>query len=105
MENKRKSERFPCLVPVEGKAGGAFDHAATLDFSKEGVGFISESRIPLHKEVTIALDLGAEEGPIFVRGKVQWVKPMVGSDFFRAGVLFNNFLKGSKRELSRYFND
>ena len=103
MTNQRKSKRVACLVPVEGKAGGAFDHAATLDFSKEGVGFISEKKIPLHKKVTIALDLGLEEDPIFVRGKVQWVKPMAGSDKFRIGIFFSDFLNRSRSKLKQYF--
>lgn len=103
MVNKRKSERIACLVPVEGKLGGIFDHAATLDFSKEGVGFISERRIPLHKEMTIALDLALEEDPIFVRGKVRWIKPIAGSDKFRIGIFFENFLGGSQSRLKQYF--
>ncbi len=103
MVNKRKSERIPCLVPVEGKSGGIFDHAATFDFSREGVGFISERRIPLRKAMTIALDLGVEEDPIFVRGEVRWVKPMVDSDKFRIGISFENFLGESKFRLKQYF--
>ena len=105
MVNKRKSERIPCLVPVEGKLGGIFDHAATFDFSREGVGFISERRIPLRKEMTIALDLGVEEDPIFVRGEVRWVKPMVDSDKFRVGIFFNDFLSGSRSKLKQYFHN
>ncbi len=93
-----------CLVPVEGKKGSAFGEAATLDFSQGGLGFLSSKEIPLHKEVTIALDLAMEKDPVFVVGKVKWIKPVSDSDNFRVGLSFKNFLKGSKQELSRYFN-
>lgn len=105
MVNKRKNERVACLVPVEGKKGSAFDEAATLDFSRGGLGFISSKEIPLDKKVTIALDLGMEKDSVFVVGKVKWIRPVSDSDYFRGGVSFDNFLKGSKRELGRYLDD
>lgn len=105
MANKRKDERMECLVPVEDKKGGAFEEAAALDLSQGGLGFISSKEIPLHKEVTIALDLGMEKDPVFVVGKVKWVKPVLDSENFRVGMSFKNFLKGSKQELGRWFDE
>ncbi len=101
MPNKRKYRRFPCFVPVNGKAGSPFDTSATVDFSKYGFGFISQERIPLNKEITIEIDLGVEEDPIFVTGTVKWVRKE--HDKFRVGIFFKNVLKGSKSRLDKFF--
>lgn len=101
--NKRKSKRQECYVPVDGKTGGVFDQTQTVDISKGGLGFISRRKIPLDKEIPIELDMGDNENPIFVIGKVKWVRPLEDSDSYRVGVIFKDVLKGSKTRLQQYF--
>ena len=103
MRNKRKNLRFDCLVPVEGKAGGPFDHTKTVDFSKGGLGFVSRQKVPLNREIAIEIDLSRQGEPAFVIGKVRWVDRIVNSDDFRIGVSFENILQGSKSRLQEYF--
>ena len=103
--NKRKNERFSCLVPVIGKEGSTFDHTKTVDFSKGGIGFISQNEVPIDKEIAIELDLDEKEEPVFVIGKVKWVHPVLNSHMFRIGVYFENILKGSRTHLSKYFKE
>ena len=103
MGEKRKNKRYTCFVPVDGKEGGLFDRTKTVDISREGIGFISSQVIPLHKEIAIELDLGEEDEPVFVIGKVKWVNPLSRSSHFRVGIFFENILRGSKSRLNRYF--
>lgn len=103
MRNKRKNKRRNCSVPVEGKAGGVFHRTQTIDISNAGIGLISRKKIPLQKKITLELELSKERVPVFVVGKVEWVRPIINSRNYRVGMSFANVLKGSKSSLSQYF--
>ena len=103
MENQRKSKRVSCLVPVDGKKGSAFDQTQTFDFSKGGLGFISQHKIPINKEIPIELDFGDQQEPVFVLGQVRWVRPIADSSQFRIGVFFKDILQGSRSRLNKHF--
>jgi len=105
MSNLRKSERFACLVPVDGKDGGVFDQTQAVDFSKKGLGFVSKHRIPVHKEIPIEIDLTIDGNPVFVVGRVQWVYRILNSKNYRVGISFKDVMKGSKSRLNQYFKD
>ena len=60
MSDSRKNKRYACTVPVEGKEKSVFDHTQVIDFSKGGIGFVSQHRIPVNKEVPIEIDLTAD---------------------------------------------
>ena len=100
---KRKDWRITCLVPVDGKEGSAFDRTQTVDFSKKGLGLISRSKIPVDKEITVEINLGEDEDPVFVTAKVKWVKPIRETGRYRVGMYFKDVLKGSKSHLNTYF--
>ena len=100
--NRRKNKRVTCLVPVEGKKGGIFDHTQTVDISKTGMGFISDHKIPLNKKIAIELDLNTEN-PVLVIGKVKWVRPFNQSETFRVGLHFEDILNGSHSRLNQHF--
>ena len=103
MINQRKNERFHCLVPVEGKQGGLFDRTQTVNISKGGLGFISERKIPLHKQIAIELDLKEEGDPVLVLGKVRWVRSITQTSLYRIGLSFENFFQGSQLQLKQHF--
>lgn len=103
MSDHRRSERKACAVPVDGKRGGVFDRTQVIDFSKEGLGFVSRHRIPVNKEVPIEIEITAEGKPVFVIGRVQWVRRIMDSKNYRVGVSFKDVLQGSKSRLREYF--
>lgn len=103
MENKRKNEREQCFVPVDGKVGDLFEQVITTDISKTGMGFISQNEIPVNKEIPIEIDFEETGEPVFVIGKVKWVKPLPNSDKFRLGLNFDTVLIGSKTRLNKHF--
>ena len=104
MKDQRKNERLNCVVPVEGKEGGLFDNTKTVDFSKGGLGFLSKNEIPLNKEIAIEINLGETDDPVFVIGKVMWVRPAENeASQFRIGLSFDEVLRGSKSRLQEYF--
>jgi c-di-GMP-binding flagellar brake protein YcgR len=101
--NQRKNNRLNCLVPVEGKSGTAFDHIKTVDFSKGGLGFVSEAKIPLGKKIAIEIQLGIQEEPIHAIGEVRWVRKIQGTDMYRLGMYFKSVLPGGKNRLNEFF--
>ena len=101
--NKRKSERLRCLVPVDGKQGDVFDRTQTFDISKGGIGFISAQRIPLNKQIAMAIELAPDDVPVVVVGKVKWVRQISNSEIYRVGMSFEDVLSGSKSRLNQYF--
>ena len=102
-KNQRKNHRMECLVPVEGQEGNAFNQSRTLDFSKSGIGLFSRSEVPVGKEITIELDLQGFDDPVFVIGRVQWVREDSEEEGYRMGMQFVEVLKGSKERLKKFF--
>jgi len=105
MKNKRKTARVSCYVPVEGKEGSVFDLSQTIDISRNGIGFVSQKKIPLNKKVTIELDLDQEDLPVFVTGRVKWVRPIKNEQAYRIGLRFTDFRQDSKSRLSKFFSN
>ncbi len=103
--NHRKNERYVCVVPIDGKGGSVFDQTQTVDFSKKGLGFISKHRIPVNKEIPIEIELTVEGSPVFVIGRVLWVRRILKSQNYRIGVSFEDVLQGSKSRLNQYFKE
>ncbi len=103
-ENKRKSKRLSCAVPLDGKKGSVFESTNVVDISKGGLGFVSSHRIPLNQKIPIELDLYEDDNPVFVIGKVTWSQAIKGSSNYRIGVTFEDVLHGSKMRLKKYFS-
>lgn len=102
--NKRRNKRLSCEVPVDGKKGGIFDSSNVIDISKGGLGFVSPRRIPVNKRIPIELDLGEEDLPVLVIGRVLWARAISGSSNYRIGVTFEDVMRGSKARLQKYFH-
>src|SRR6266850_1332123 len=99
--NKRKSERFHCFVPIEGKAGSIFESSHSIDISKGGIGFIARQEVPLNKKIAIEIALAPDGESLLVIGKVTWVRQL--SDKYRIGIRFSDVRDGSRSRLDRYF--
>lgn len=103
MSDYRKNERHTCFVPVNGKDGSVFDQTQTVNFSKGGLGFISKHRIPVNKEIPIEIELTVDGDPIYVIGRVQWVRRILNTKTYRIGVSFKDVVQGSKSRLNQHF--
>lgn len=104
MNEQRQNDRIGCYVPVEGKKGSDFDHTQTVDFSRGGLGFISDHNIPIGQEIMVELDLDKRNSPVFVVGKVTWVKYIKKSGTYRVGLSFGEVIQGSRSRLEKYFD-
>jgi len=76
-----------------------------VDFSKEGLGFVSKQHIPVNKKIPIEIELTAEGEPAFVIGRVQWVRCLLDTKNYRIGISFTDVLRGSKSRLKQYFKE
>lgn len=97
--DKRKSKRFHCLVPVDGKEGSVFSSTKTVDISRDGIGFISNRSVPLNEKIAIELALNPDAEPVLVIGEVKWVRKVSDADQYRIGLTFSDIIDGSRDEL------
>ena len=95
-ENKRKTQRFDCLVPVEGRDGSSFANTRTVDISRDGIGFLSAKPVPLNERIAIELALKPDTDPVLVVGEVKWVRKVSGTNHYRIGLTFSDVIDGSK---------
>lgn len=103
--NKRKSARFDCYVPVNGKEGAAFSSTKTVDISRDGIGFLSNHAIPLNEKVAIELVLKPDTEPVLVIGEVKWVRKISDTDQYRIGLTFADIIDGSRDDIDSTLNN
>ena len=103
--NKRKSARFDCYVPVNGKEGAAFSSTKTVDISRDGIGFLSNHAIPLNEKVAIELALKPDTEPVLVIGEVKWVRKISDTDQYRIGLTFADVIDGSRDDIDSTLNN
>ena len=102
--NKRKSRRFDCYVPVDGKEGATFASTKTMDISRDGIGFLSDHAIPLNEKIAIELALKPDTEPVLVIGEVKWVRKMSNTSQYRIGLTFADVIDGSRDEIDSTLN-
>ena len=101
-EEKRKNKRYYCTVPVDGKEGSTFDQTRTVDISRHGIGFISQSAIPLNEKIAVEIAVAPEAEPVLVMGVVKWVRKISDCDQYRIGMIFSEVISGSAASLNKY---
>jgi c-di-GMP-binding flagellar brake protein YcgR len=105
ISNKRKSARFDCGVPVDGKEGVAFSSTKTIDISRDGIGFLSNHAIALNERVAIELVLKPDTEPVLVIGEVKWVRKISETDQYRIGLTFADIIDGSRDDIDATLNN
>ena len=101
-KEQRKAKRYCCAVPVDGKEGSAFDRTRTVDISRNGIGFISDSAFPLNQKIAVEIALSPDGEPVVVMGVVKWVRKLTDSEQYRIGMTFADVLSGSSTRLNKY---
>jgi hypothetical protein len=102
----RKTLRRPCHVPVEGQRGGAFDDICSVDISHSGIGFVSQSKLPLYQKIAVEVELGPGQDPVVMMGEVKWVTQIGSTKNYRIGMKFIKVLSsGSRSRLTRFFEE
>jgi hypothetical protein len=101
-KDQRKAKRYSCAVPVDGKEGSAFDHTHTVDISRSGIGFVSDTAIPLNEKIAVEIALSPDTEPVVVLGVVKWVRKLTDCEQYRIGMTFSEILSGSQTRLNKY---
>ena len=101
--NKRKSIRYDCMVPVEGKRGTAFDRSQTVDISRAGAGLLVRDYVAVNTKMALEIELKSDAEPVLAMGQVKWVRQLPGLDAYRLGISFTEVETDSKSRLKQYF--
>ena len=102
-ENKRKSARHQCAVPIEGKKGTAFANSQTVDISKDGAGLIVRDYVAINTKMAVELNLHPDEEPVIAVGQVKWIQQLPDSDAYRVGISFTEVKANAKSRIGKYF--
>ncbi len=101
-KEQRKAKRYNCAVPIDGKQGSAFDHVRTVDISRNGIGFVSDTAVPINQKIAVEIALSPDGEPVVVMGVVKWVRKLSDSDQYRIGMTFSQVLSGSQTRLNQH---
>ena len=103
MENKRRTSRYDCAVPVESKKGTAFDDSLTIDISSGGVGLISEKYIPIDTQMAVEIALTPESDPFVTMGRVKWIRQLPDLHHYRVGMAFSESPTALRSRINSHF--
>lgn len=101
--DKRKSARYDCCVPVVSKKGTAFDASQTVDIGKGGVGFVSKEFIPVDTQIAVEITLTQDGDAVLAVGRIKWIQQVQGEKNYRVGMVFTDISRDSTSRLGRYF--
>ena len=97
MEEKRKYMRFNVLLDALCKTGGALKKLTISNFSREGIGALSEIKIPKGEAVEIELSIPGDNIPVVVSGQIAWASSQSDkSESFKYGIKLDS-IDGSDR--------
>jgi len=74
MEDRRLFARVETKFPMRflDPRSGAEGEAQTVDVSADGIGFITERRLPGKSELEMWLDIPDQHSPFYTRGAIAW---------------------------------
>jgi c-di-GMP-binding flagellar brake protein YcgR len=103
MGEKRKYMRFNVLMDAICRTGGALKKLKISDFSKEGVGVLSNEAFEEGENVEMELMIPGDNVPVILQGEVAWAKsPFEESVKYKSGVKFKNMTNGDKSRILEY---
>ena len=102
MEEKRRYMRFNVLLDALCRTGGALRKLKINNFSREGLGILSEEPIHGGKNVDIELMIPGDNVPIVITGQITWLSEPEDNDALRKGGV--RLKKMSKSDRGRILN-
>jgi len=87
MEDRRLFARVETKFPMRflDPGSGAEGEAQIMDISANGIGFITERRLPANTELEMWLDIPDHHSPFYTRGAVAWSRDL-GDNGQRVGM-------------------
>ncbi len=103
MGEKRKHMRFNVLMDAIFRKGGASKQFKVNNFSREGIGVLSEESLDEGEDVEVELMIPGDNMPVIFEGKIAWVSGSVSdSAKYRGGIQFKNLSSGDRGRLMEY---
>lgn len=88
MEDRRVFARIPARFPLRflDPRSGRDGDADTVDFSANGVGFVTGESLPAKTPLEMWLNIPDKHDPLYTRGEVVWSEPLADANQYRVGV-------------------
>lgn len=102
-EEKRKYMRFNILMDAINRTGGSLKKMKVNNFSKEGMGIISNDYLAKGEDVEIELTIPGDNIPVILEGEVAWASdPITDSAQHKYGVKFTKVDNNARRRILEY---
>lgn len=104
MGEKRKYMRFNIIMDVLCRRKNGSNKTLKINnFSKEGVGILSEHSLTPGEEIEIEMNIPGDNIPVMFNGEIAWSSsPAQDSCTYRGGVRFKNIKNEDKSRLLEY---
>ena len=103
MTEKRKYMRFNIFLDALCKSCGFQKKLKVDNFSREGLGILSEDEIPEGENVEIELLIPGDNIPVIVSGEIAWTtKINAESEKYKSGVKFKTIDNSDRSRILHY---
>ena len=103
MGEKRKYMRFNVLLDAVAKTGDAMKKMTVNNFSKEGVGVLSEKSLYIGEGVEIEMLIPGDNIPVMMTGEVAWTESGEdGDNEFKSGIKFRDIHNSDRGRILDY---
>ena len=103
MGEKRKFMRFNVLMDAICRKGSDKRKLKVNNFSREGLGVISDESLNLGDEIELELNIPGDNLPVLVNGEVAWtLAPGPENRRFRGGVRFKEINNSDRSRILGY---
>ena len=103
MGEKRRYIRFNVLMSAICRAGNALRELKVSNFSKEGIGILSQEPFALGDDMEIELSIPGDNVPVLLQGTVAWTQGPSPEEFqHKSGLQFSKVSNDDRSRLLEY---
>ena len=103
MGDKRKYMRFNVLMDAIARTGGMLKKLKINNFSKEGIGVLSQDSLKKGEEIEVELTIPGDNIPVLLQGEIAWASdPLADNSKFSGGVKFKKIENNDRGRILEY---
>ena len=103
MSEKRKYMRFNVFMDALGRKGGMLKKLKVNNFSKEGVGVISDAPLREGEDLEVEMMIPGDNMPVVFEGKIAWTSDdTYDHEHYKGGIKFNKISNNDRSRILEY---
>ncbi|MFH1665084.1 MAG: PilZ domain-containing protein [Candidatus Omnitrophota bacterium] len=102
MGEQRKYMRFNVFMEAIGRTGDALKRFKVSNFSKEGVGILSDESLNEGEDVEVEMMIPGDNIPVVFEGRIAWTSDRDGDEPYKGGIRFKKICSDDKTRILEY---